>query len=73
MIMAAVLNSTKPGTSRKKPMSGEQSCRNQKLWMSDITQAKLPLPGAEKYPDFQVTSCHQNDTKNANFAYIESE
>ncbi len=27
----------------------------------------------EKHPDFQVTSCHQNDTTNINFAYIESE
>jgi len=34
---------------------------------------KTPLSGAEKHPDFQVTSCHQNDTTNVNFAYIKSE
>jgi hypothetical protein len=27
---------------------------------------------AEKYPDFQVTSCLQNDTTNVDFAYIKS-
>jgi len=31
------------------------------------------LSGAEKYPDFQVTSCLHFDTTNANFACIESE
>ena len=34
---------------------------------------KPPLSGAEKHPDFQVTSCLHNDTTNVNFAYIESE
>jgi len=34
---------------------------------------KSPLSGAEKHPDFQVTSCHQNDTTNTNFASIKSE
>jgi hypothetical protein len=34
---------------------------------------KSPLSGAEKHPDFQVTSCHQNDTTNIVFAYIKSE
>jgi hypothetical protein len=32
-----------------------------------------PLSGAAKHPDFQVTSCHQNVSTNANFAYIEYE
>jgi hypothetical protein len=34
---------------------------------------KSPLSGAEKYPDFQVTSCLQNVSTNGDFAYIESE
>jgi len=34
---------------------------------------KPPVSDAEKRPDFQVTSCLQNDTTNADFAYIESE
>ncbi len=34
---------------------------------------KSPLSGAEKYPDFQVTSCLRFVTTNVNFAYIESE
>jgi len=34
---------------------------------------KSPFSGAEKHPDFQVTSCHHFDTTNADFAYIESE
>jgi hypothetical protein len=34
---------------------------------------KLPLSGAEKHPDFQVTSCLQNVSTNVDFAYIESE
>jgi hypothetical protein len=34
---------------------------------------KPPLSRAEKRPDFQVTSCHQNDTTNVDFAYTESE
>jgi len=53
--------------------SGEQSCRKRKLWRSDITNAKSPLSGAVKHPDFQVTSCHHFDTTNVDFAYIESE
>jgi len=32
-----------------------------------------PLSGAEKYPDFQVTSCLQNVSTNVDFAFIESE
>jgi hypothetical protein len=35
--------------------------------------SKSHSSGAEKHPDFQVTSCHHFDTTNANFAYIESE
>ncbi len=34
---------------------------------------KSPLSGAEKHPDFQVTSCHHFVTTNPNFAYIKSE
>ncbi len=34
---------------------------------------KPPLSGAEKYRDFQVTSCHHFVTTNVDFAYIESE
>ncbi len=34
---------------------------------------KPPLSKAGKHPDFQVTSCHQNVSTNADFAYIESE
>jgi len=34
---------------------------------------KSPLSKAEKHPNFQVTSCHQNVSTNVNFAYIESE
>jgi len=34
---------------------------------------KPPLPGAEKHPDFQVTSCHQNVSTSVDFVYIESE
>ncbi len=34
---------------------------------------KSPLSGAEKHSNFQVTSCHQNDSTAADFAYIESE
>jgi hypothetical protein len=34
---------------------------------------KSPHSRAEKHPDFQVTSCHQNDTTNDDFAYIESD
>jgi hypothetical protein len=34
---------------------------------------KSPLSKTKKHPDFQVTLCIQNDTTNANFAYIESE
>jgi hypothetical protein len=34
---------------------------------------KSPLSGGRKHPDFQVTSCHQNDSTNVDFAYIESE
>ena len=34
---------------------------------------KSPLSGAEKHPDFQVTSCLQNDTTDGDFAYTESE
>jgi len=41
--------------------------------MSDITDAKSPLSGAEKHTDFQVTLCLQNVTTNVDFAYIESE
>ena len=32
-----------------------------------------PLSEAGKNHNFQVTSCHQNDTINVDFAYIESE
>jgi hypothetical protein len=28
---------------------------------------KSPLSGAEKHPDFQVTSCHQNVTTDVKF------
>jgi hypothetical protein len=34
---------------------------------------KSPLSKAEKHPDFQVTSCHQNVSTNVDFAYIKSE
>jgi hypothetical protein len=34
---------------------------------------KPPLSGIEKHPNFQVTSCHQNDTTNVNFAHIKLE
>jgi hypothetical protein len=34
---------------------------------------KSPLSKAEKHPNFQVTSCHQNVSTNVVFAYIESE
>ncbi len=34
---------------------------------------KSPLSGAEKHPDFQVTSCHHFVTTNVDFAYTESE
>jgi len=34
---------------------------------------KSPISGAGKHPDFQVTSCLQNDSTNVDFAYIESE
>jgi hypothetical protein len=34
---------------------------------------KSPLSGAEKQPDFQVTSCHHFVTTNVDFAYIEFE
>jgi len=34
---------------------------------------KSPLSGAEKHPDFQVTSCLHFVTTDAIFAYIESE
>jgi len=34
---------------------------------------KLPLSGAEKHLDFQVTSCHRFISTNVDFAYIESE
>jgi len=39
--------------SQKKPMSGKQNCRKQKLQKSDITDAKPPLSKAKKHPDFQ--------------------
>ncbi len=39
----------------KKLKSGGQSCLKQKLWTSDITDAKPPLSGAQKHTDFQVT------------------
>ena len=32
--------------------SGEQSCRKQKLWTSDIIGEKSPLSGAKKHSDF---------------------
>jgi len=54
-------------------MSGELNCHKQKLWKSDMTDAKPPLPGAKKHPDFRVTSCHYFDTIIINFAYTESE
>ena len=34
---------------------------------------KSPLSGAEKCPDFQVTSCYHFVTTNVDFAYIKSE
>jgi hypothetical protein len=34
---------------------------------------KSLLSEVEKHPNFQVTSCHQNDTTNVDFAYVESE
>jgi len=34
---------------------------------------KSPLSEAEKHHIFPVTSCHQNDTTNADFAYSKSE
>jgi len=34
---------------------------------------KSSLSGAEKHPDFPVTSCLQNVTTNVNFTYIEFE
>jgi len=33
---------------------------------------KSPLPEAKKHHNFQVTSCHQNVSTNADFAYIEN-
>jgi len=36
-----------------KPKGGEQNCRKQKLWTSEITDAKSPLSEAEKHLDFQ--------------------
>jgi hypothetical protein len=56
-------------TSQKRPTSGEQNCRKQKLQSSD----ELPLSKAGKHPDFQVTLCLQNVSTNVDFAYIESE
>jgi len=63
----------KPGTSCKRLRSGEQNCLKEKLWTSDIIDAKPPLSESEKHPDFQVTSCHHFVTTNVDFAYIESE
>ena len=34
---------------------------------------KSPLSGAEKHPEFQVTSCYHFVSTNVDFAYIESE
>jgi hypothetical protein len=34
---------------------------------------KSSLSRAKKHQNFQVTSCHQNDTTNVDFAYVESE
>jgi hypothetical protein len=39
----------------------------------DYSNANSPLSRAKKHPDFQVTSCHQNDSTNIDFAYNESE
>jgi len=63
----------KLGASQKRPKSGEQNCHKKKLWMSDITEAKSPLSGAKKHPDFQVTLCLHFVTTNPNFACAESE
>jgi len=38
-----------------------------------LVTKKSPLSIAEKHPNFQVTSCHQNVSTNVDFAYIESE
>jgi len=35
--------------------------------------AKSTFSGAEKHPDFQVTSCLRNVSTDVNFTYIESE
>jgi hypothetical protein len=56
---------------RKQPEK-EQNCRKQKLWNSDITDAKSPLQRTEKHPDFQVTVCLHFVTTTVNFAYIKS-
>jgi len=56
-----------------KPKGGEQSCRKQKLWKSEITDKKSSLSGAAKHPDVQVTLCLHFVTTNVDFAYIESE
>jgi hypothetical protein len=40
----------------KKPKSGEQNCRKQKLLRSDKTRSKSPLSGTEKRRQDQGTS-----------------
>ena len=49
------IDSRNPATNQKKPKSGERSYHKQKQWMSDITDAKSPLSGAEEHSDFRVT------------------
>jgi hypothetical protein len=68
----ADLGRKQPEKNRKRPRSGEQNCRKQKLWNSDITDAKSPLQRTEKHPDFQVTVCLHFVTTTVNFAYIKS-
>ncbi len=49
--------SMKPGTSQKRPRSGEQNWRKQKAWKSDMMHAESPFSRVHKHLDFRVTQC----------------
>ena len=71
IINASVNNlspSTRPGTSQKRPTSGEQNCLKWKLLISERT----PFPWAKKCRQDKGTSCHQNVSTDTDFPQVES-
>ena len=61
-------NPGKPGTNLKKPTSGEQNYRKQKILKSDKIHSKSPLSNPAKHRQDTVARCLHPVTINPNFS-----